>query len=438
MERRNFLKSSAFFAATSPFYGLASPGNTYSSKFSGLKEPSRTVPYVQQTDVIVCGGGPAGCAAAISAARLGARVQLIELQGFLGGVMTAGLLTYILDYENKDGLMHEIVHRLKDSTTCIHPQTFDAEYMKLLLEEMCLEAGVEIRYHTRVVAAYTQKRRLDAVVTESPSGREAWQAGVFIDTTGNGDLGALAGCSYEVGHPKTGKVQPSSMHLILAGVTQTDLMEKQFIIYPGMPNVGIAKLNLLKEIQKTGVTPSYDRPVLTAIREELIQFATNHEYAVNAMDAQSVTNATINARRECHRIVDGLRKLGGIWKDVRIVASSDQIGLREGRRIRGLYTLTKEDIVNGAKFDDAVCRVTFPVDVHAMDPGEEAFGSHGVRTKPYDIPLRSLISADLDNLLMAGRCISGDFYAHASYRVIGNAIPMGEGAGKAALNFMKA
>jgi hypothetical protein len=350
--------------------------------------------------------------------------------------MTPGSLTYLLDYKDKGGIMRELLDNLRSSGTCINPQVFDAEYMKLLLEQLCLAAGAEIRYHTRVVSAIMNGKNLDAIITESASGREAWKAKAFVDATGNGDLGALAGCSYDVGHPVSKKMQPSSMLLILTGIKNEDMMAHNLTIHAGTTDYNAPKVNLLTEIKKAGITPSYERPVLAAIRDDLFQFGVNHEYNVNSIDAQSVTNATIHARKECHSIVNGLRSLGGIWKDVRIVASSNHLGLREGRRLKGKYVITKEDIIKGARFEDSVCRVTFPVDIHALDPGDEAFSPGGVITKPYDIPLRALQSAEINNLYMAGRCISGDFYAHASYRVIGNAIPMGEAVGKAVLKMI--
>ena len=115
------------------------------------------------------------------------------------------------------------------------------------------------------------------------------------------------------------------------------------------------------------------------------------------------------------------------------MATSPQIGVREGRRITGRYTITTDDLLRGARFDDAICRVTFRIDVHSSDKTYRGTSKpDGLEAKPYDIPLRSLIAKDVDGLLMAGRCISGDFYAHGSYRVTGNAVPMGEAAGKVA------
>ncbi|MEO7319346.1 MAG: FAD-dependent oxidoreductase, partial [Chthoniobacteraceae bacterium] len=160
----------------------------------------------------------------------------------------------------------------------------------------------------------------------------------------------------------------------------------------------------------------------------------NHEYGILAFDAAKVTEATLRARGELRRIVQGLRKLGGPWSGIQIAATPEQIGIRDGRRIRGRYIVSRADLVAGVRHDDAVTRATFPVDIHAYDKAHAGGGytSTGVKAMPYDIPYRALIARDVDGLLMAGRCISGDYIAHASYRVTGNAVAMGEAAGAAA------
>jgi len=126
-----------------------------------------------------------------------------------------------------------------------------------------------------------------------------------------------------------------------------------------------------------------------------------------------------------------LQAVGGAWEGARVVATAEQIGIREGRRIHGRYSVTVEDLREGRVQPDAVCKVSFPVDVHSTNKkaGEAFDADNKIVSKPYDVPLRSLIAADLDNLLMAGRNISGDFLAHASYRVTGNSVAMGEAAG---------
>ena len=436
IDRRVFLSSGAAIgAALAPgTLPLASPNGPPAA--GAYREPARDVPIVEHDDVIVCGGGPAGVAAAIAAARGGAKTRLLEACGCLGGVWTAGLLSWILDATNKPGLMEEMLAELSRRGASAKYSSsigYDVELMKLLLEEMCLEAGVSIQLHTRVVAAARgESKRLALAVTESKSGRQAWSADVFIDATGDGDLAAQAGCGFDYGRPGSGETQPMSMIVLLVGIEPEGmtpfvrgLAEARGERHP--------KDRLLEEMRRAGVDPSYAHPTLFYIREGLFSMMANHEYGIKATDAAAITEATLRARAEVHKLVDGLRSLGGVWKGVQIVATPEHIGVREGRRIHGLYEVTTEDLIQGACHDDAVCRVTFPVDVHSTDPGKDkGIMKEGVRAKPYDVPYRALIARDVDGLLMAGRCISGDFIAHSSYRVTGNAVAMGEAAGAAA------
>jgi hypothetical protein len=200
----------------------------------------------------------------------------------------------------------------------------------------------------------------------------------------------------------------------------------------GAKNHNQAKIELLKEIRRAGIEPSYGKPTLFQVRENLLLAMMNHEYGVKPFDAAAVTAATIRARAELHRIVRGLRSLGGVWEGLQIAATPEQIGIRDGRRIRGRYVVTHEDVVAGARHEDAVTRATFSVDIHAVTRDSSPYSNRGFKTKPYDIPLRALIARDVDGLMLAGRCISGDFIAHASYRVTGNAVAMGEAAGAVA------
>lgn len=392
-----------------------------------IREPGRTLPVNGDWEVIVCGGGPAGIAAAIAAAKGGARTCLLEVQGCLGGIWTAGSLSFILDGRGKEGVLTELLSRL-DALDARDGYVCDVESTKLVLEQMCEEAGVQIRLHTRVVAALLDgNNRLTHVVTESKSGREAWAARVFVDATGDGDLGACAGCSFAIGEAGTGATQPMSLIALVTGLDPAACghltkIEKQ------------SRLNLLAEIRRGGVEPSYDSPGLWHIRDGLYLMMANHEYCVSAASAADITRATVNARKELHRIVEALRSLGGMWSQFRLVSTGAQIGVREGRRIKGRYEVTVDDVMTGKRHDDAVCRVRFGIDVHLPNPQRlDAYREHRARyagkAQAYDIPLRALIASDVDGLLMAGRCISGDFLAHASYRVTGNAVALGQAAG---------
>jgi hypothetical protein len=396
-------------------------------------EAAREVPIIEQADVVVCGAGPAGVAAAIAAARSGAKTRLIEVNGCLGGVWTAGLLCWILDTRDKPGLLVEIMSKIKERKAGYVNQpgysfAYDVEAMKLLLEQLCAEAGVKVQFHTRVVAAArNQQDRLSLAVTESKSGRQAWAGKVFIDATGDGDLAALAGCGFDLGRPTDGKTQPMSMMAILTGVRFEQI--KQFVRGTEKDS-NIPKLKLLAELRRAGVEPSYSKPTLFRIYDDLFCLAANHEYDVLPTDAADLTEATIRARAEINGIVEALQKTGGAWKDLRLVATNEHIGVREGRRIHGLYKVSKSDLEKGIKHEDSICRVFFGVDVHSVSKTEgKGIAKMGVRSRAYDIPLRALIVGDIKGLMMAGRCISGDFVAHSSYRVTGNAVAMGQAAG---------
>lgn len=436
--RRDFLGMTALGAGVS-MIPMISFGNSASGELVNdtlqFPEPSRKLSIVDEVDVIVCGGGPAGVAAAISAARSGAKVRLFEVNGCLGGIWTAGLLTWIFDF-NKPGLTKEITAKLDErgARRGTDPGMFvyEPDEMKLLLEDLCVEAGVQFRLQTRLVAAYRDGRQLSTIITESKSGREAWRAKVFIDATGDGDLGALAGCGWDIGQEKDCPCQPLTMNALTA-VRDVTLLKKYISFYGGDLTTHLqAVKNFKEEINRAGIDPSYGMPTLFHVRDNVVLLMANHEYGVKPYDADAMTAATVRARKEIFKISRGLRQLGGVWEGFQIIASAEQIGVRDGRRIHGRYRIIKDDLEKGAKFDDGVCRVTFGVDIHAdtkANNDKETITRGGIKSQPYDIPLRALIAEDVDGLMMAGRCISGDFIAHASYRVTGNAVAMGEAVG---------
>ena len=382
----------------------------------------------QVYDVIICGAGPSGVCAAITAARNGRKTLLMEHSGCLGGDWTARLLCIALDINGKGGLVSEIYSELAhinaaelvDETRYV----YDPEMMKALLERLCTEAGVNMLFHTEVIEAIRSSERVTAIVTAGRGGCQAFSAKVFLDCTGNGDLAACAGCSYEAGHPDSGQLQPASLHALVTGIPDN----YDFIF--GEKECKYKFRELLKSID---IEPSYQTPLLFKLGcRDLWCMAIIHQYGVRFDSPLDITMATINARKEIHQTVCALKTIPG-WRNLRIVATSEQLGLREGRRIKGLYKVTSDDLVEGKRHEDAVCLVKFPVDIHALDKGyERAVYDGNIKSRPYNIPFGSLVSSELENLGMAGRCISGDFYAHASYRVTGNASAMGEALGYAA------
>ena len=437
MDRRRFLASAA--AGTVALGPATQPTTAVATDASDpcFHEPAREVPIVEDLDVVVCGSGPAGVAAAIAAARSGATTRLIEVNGCLGGIWTSGMLSIVLDFNNKTGLMQEIRQRLQARNARLDYDSghfvYDCEAMKVLLETLCVDAGVRIRLHTRVVgAAVDDDRRVQLAVTESKSGREAFQAKVFVDATGDGDLSVQAGCGFDFGRPGSGLGQPMSLIALVTGLDAQQAWP--FVRGLAEPRgERQPKQRLLEELRRAGVEPSYSAPSLFYLSSALFCLVVNHEYRVSGTDANDVTDATLRGRAEINRCVDALRQLGGIWSELQLVGTAEHIGVRESRRIHGLYEVTEMDLIRGTRHDDAVCKVSFGVDVHSPDPDKSKGFDHGsVRARQYHIPYRSLLPKDARRLLVAGRCISGDFIAHSSYRVTGNSVATGEAAGVAA------
>ncbi len=437
--RRGFFSAAAVPAITAAATAAQSTADELGvANPDEFREPERAIPLTGDADVIVCGGGPAGITAAIMAARAGASVRLFEWRGCLGGIWTAGLLGYFLDFD-KPGFASELRQKLdeRDARANTRSQSrfcYDPEALKLLLEELCVEAGVKFQYHTKVSAAFREGKRLSTIVTESKSGRQAWKAPVFIDTTGDGDLGYQAGCGFEIGVSQDCPCQPMSLNALLV-VRDAEAL-RDFIRFgqpqPGEPTDSEKKARIREVLIESGHFPSYASPTMWHVRDNLVFAMMNHEYGIKAWDAAEITAATVRARAEMNKMVAGLRGLGGAWEGIRIVATAEQIGVRDGRRIRGRYTVLQDDLAQGARHDDAIVRVRFGIDVHALtaaDNRKHAIMPKEISMKPYDIPLRALIAKDVDGLMMAGRCISGDFIAHSSYRVTGNAVAMGEAAG---------
>lgn len=422
--RRSFLHTTFASGAVCPAAAIAQ--SAPSAKQGEFAEPAQIIPLVNDADVIVCGAGPAGVSAAISAARAGAKVRLFEWRGCLGGVWTAGLLGYFLDFD-KLGFAAELRAKLDGRNAradSVRPDRFcyDPEALKLLLEELCVEAGVKFQFHTKVCAAFKEGNRLTGIITESKSGRQAWKAPVFIDTTGDGDLGYQAGCEFEIGVSDDCHCQPMSLNALLV-VKDAEAL-REFIRF-GRPieneNSDSEKKARIKEsLKRTGHHPSYASPTMWHVRGNLIFAMMNHEYGIKAWDAAEITAATVRARAEMNKMVSGLRALGGAWEGIQIVATAEQIGVRDGRRIKGRYSVVQDDLAKGARHNDAVVRVKFGIDVHALSAEYNrrfATMPKPIDMKPYDIPLRALIAKDVDGLMMAGRSISGDFIAHSSYRV---------------------
>lgn len=371
-------------------------------------------------DVLVCGGGSAGCAAAIEAAKAGLRVCLAEQQGQLGGILTGGNVWYVMDAPDTDGILGKLRSRAKVFTNDVD-YMMDGEWVKLFLENEVLSSGAELRYFSTVTAAEAADGRIASVTLQDQEGAHRVTARAYVDCTGDGVLAYFAGAGYDY---DTGEapVQPMSFEVVVSGIDKE-------AVAPFLGNYGGYNpegwQNFLAELRRAGIEPSYPRPLLHDTGDGLFIMNVNHQY-LSGLKQADVTRATVEGRRESYAAVEALRALGGVWKDLHVVSTPSRIGSREGRRIHGKYTVTAEDLVQGRRCENAACHVSFGVDIHS----KKGYETGGVKAKPYDVPMEALMSRDLENLYMAGRDISGDVFAHASYRVTGNTFVMGESLGR--------
>jgi glycine/D-amino acid oxidase-like deaminating enzyme len=422
LSRRHFLASaSALGVTTSGFKAFGA--NKQSEKNESLQILECSAPVIRRVDVLVCGGGPAGCAAAVYAARSGAKTMLLENMPFLGGVWTAVGVSHYMQGHVFDGFNSELQRRLP-----IHKvfgrHIYILEEMKRELDLLTQESGVEVQLHTRAVGVAKQGRRLSGVFTASKSGFEFIEADVVIDATGDGDVSAAAGCEYEMGRDYDGKTQPVTLFATIGG-------------YRGEP----AKRGPLLEIlAKGGVKPSY--PNITLFpqpgQEGIFRLMATQFYGVDGTDVREMSEAERKGREEIQRYVEIFKKYGGDdWNDVFLISTGPAIGVRATRRIRGRYYLTWKDMDRGARFNDGITKITSGSGIHSVDdpydpPPAGVPRRPEFRVRAYEIPFRSLQAEEYDNLLMAGRCISGDHYALGSYRLTGNVVRTGEAAGVAA------
>ena len=392
-----------------------------------IESPRRT-PVVTEVDVLVVGGGPTGIGAALAAAREGAKTLVIERHGMLGGVWTAGLLNPLFDFEKKGWIVADLIERLKKANAWRRWKfswTFDIEAMKLLLEVMLREAGAATWYYSLVADTIVEQNRVRGAIVESKSGREAVLAKVVVDCSGDGDAAARAGVPFSLGRMPDSACQPLTLMFEIDGLGDWE-QTKAEDLYDRMDEaIRDKKLPFRMPVGRVNFAPW----IINVPRAGAAVVQATHVYQINPLDTRQLTQATIDARRQAHELVQTMQHVAGL-EGVRLVQTAPAIGIREARHLVGRYTIGLEDLRAGRCFDDAVTFGAFGVDIHDVKPGEKS--AHGTKIRPYEIPYRCMVPESLGGLLFAGRCISGTHEAHASYRVTGTCMAMGQAAGLAA------
>ncbi len=428
-----------------------------------ITEPERQIPVVAQADVVVCGAGPGGFAAAVSAARRGARTLLIERHGFMGGLATAGLIAPILGHTAHESCVPIVQGILREITERMHaiggaPSwaqalnewgiRFDAEALKIVLDEMMQQAGVEVMLHTLVSDVVRQNQHIQAILVETKSGRQAVQGKVFIDATGDADVAYRAGAPITHGRAFDGRGEAMGSFFHLAGFAP--LSEEQ----------AHAVLQQVEHEMEDGRFHFYNARFLARNTHHDDHAAANMtRFGGDADLAQDLTRAEFSTRRDVWDLVRYLRANVPGFEDCYVQQTSPQVGPRETRQIVGPYALTGDDIHEGSKFEDAIARGSWWIDIHCplgrtypvhlctaeCPQGADCayWASHHDQMRGraelypppgdwYDIPYRSLLSVSVPNLLAAGRCISATHEGMAGARVMGTCIAIGQAAGTAA------
>ena len=383
-------------------------------------------------DVVVAGAGPAGIGAALEAARSGAKVALIERYGCVGGNLTLGYVGPLMGRVCAGTMAEEI-----EDLICTKRGTVpDFERAKIALIEVLDKAGVDVFLQSAVVGAVKNGERLEKIRTAGKFGEIEFVARIFIDATGDGDLAVQSGCPFEIGREGDGLVQPVTLMFVIDGVDpEQTLLCKHEEHYTELGD-GREYLDLCHKACESGELPKNVNIVRLYSTDEATERMVNatQENYIDPLDPLAVYRAEVELRAQIQKIMDFLKNNIPGFQNIRIKGSASTLGVRESRRIMGRYLLTEQDLIQGKTFPDAVVHhAYFPMDIHNPAGPGQSVNERGVphKPKPYDIPFFAMCPLGCDNLITAGRCISGTHVAHSSYRVMRICIAMGQAAGAA-------
>ncbi len=385
------------------------------------------VPVIRERDVVVVGGGPGGLGAAIGAARAGAKVLLVERYGFLGGMATAGgvnpFMPNHIDGQRLDSGVFADWCQAIDALGGLAADglTFNPELAKIAAEQLCLASGVDLLYHASFDLPLVDGARLDALTFHSKSGLVAVRGAVYVDATGDADVAARAGCPCELGRTSDHLTQPMTANFDVGGVDRGRMPSRERIneLYAAAKAAG--RLSCPRENCLWFGTQQADR----------VHFNTTRVVRHDATSVESLTDAEIESRRQIVEYLAWLQAEVPGFEHSYLLTCGMHIGVRESRRVRGQYYLTRAEVEAFAKFADGICRCRYPIDIHnPTGAGTELV--HFPAGEWYEIPYGCLVPLGIDNLLIAGRPISVDHAVHSSMRVMPPACTVGQAAGLAA------
>ncbi|MDP6709231.1 MAG: FAD-dependent oxidoreductase [Alphaproteobacteria bacterium] len=417
--------------------------------------PEEEVPTLLETDIVVCGGGTTGPIAAIAAARQGKRVALIERYGALGGNLTLGLNTKpsgallgglpreIWDLARDMGAAgKDYVARLKHGSVGI-ASPGDPELMKLLLTRLCVEAGVQILFECFVSRPFLDGGTVAGVIVESKAGRQAVRAKVTIDCSADGDVAAAAGAPFVMGDGGDApKMQPVSVYFSMRDVDIPAVVHWAEAHPEEVPDRAIPENaadydyglwltgfnRMLREFQaESGIRLQRENITLKTTNGVMYVNATR-VIGVDALSPLEASAATVECYRQIEAVSGFLIERVGGFENAKIDRIAPYLGARETRHIQGGYVLTLDDVTRGAAFEDSIAADASALDLHQVSGADVEF----IDYPPYEIPYRCLVPRDVEQLLVAGRCISADHAAHSRSRNMPACMATGQAAGIAA------
>lgn len=400
-------------------------------------------PTGRDVDVLIAGGGPAGVAAGLAAARSGAHVLVVEQFNCLGGVATAGGHGHISKYDEEGtgrriigGIADEIARRVVAGGFGVrdpHGIWFEVEGLKLLLDRMAQESGLDVLYHTFFCETVVENGMAIGAIIRNKGGRQFVRAKRIVDCTGDGDAAFSAGCPWEMGRPSDNKCQPVTLMFTIGGV-DWDRVQAWRSDYQ--------MTEVWEKAQRNGDMRPFQKTIMgwwwTPTRPDQVGVNFTHVIHVDSTCAGDLTHATIEARKQAYETIAVYRKYVPGMERCYMVSTPNTIGIRESRRIMGDYVLSEDDVKGQRSFPDNICYGSFFVDIHCIDgPGMDITAWRPPRGFKYHIPYRILLPQGVENILTAGRCVSCTHIALGSIRVMATCMAMGEAAGTAAALSLK-
>ncbi|MGE4549416.1 MAG: FAD-dependent oxidoreductase [Intestinibacillus sp.] len=388
------------------------------------EEPSKQIPIVASTDVLVIGGGPSGFGAAVAAARMGRKTLLIEQAGAVGGVATVGIMSHWTGHQ-EGGVFEELSERARD---CESIQAINPEKLKMIMLDMLLEANVEVQLYTTFSDVIMEGDRVAGVIVESKSGREAILCKMLIDSSGDGDAAARAGAPFDKGRDDGG-MQPMTIMFKVAGVD----MDRAMFFWCFEDTVQLPEGDLQTLGHRELPAPAGHILLYPSSLPGIVTINMTNSIDVDGTNVRDLNRAERQCRQQINAIIPFLRRHVPGYEGCYLIDSANTVGVRETRRFRAHYELTEDDISQARAFEDwVVTRSRFFFDLHNVSGcGLDQNGEYKtfVQPKTYTIPLRSFVPQKVKGLLLNGRNISGTHKAHSSYRVMPIVMNMGQAMG---------